>query len=475
MRIVLPTRKVSVCVSLLVQYSLILTLAALPIYRSTVRAQSKFPSSKSSLATVGSTQDWVRPTPTPPVPGIGSGGTGPDGSFNVEPPARLEGPPPGVRSADEVLNETRTQPTIPDPVPSTEGYCWPGDPACRKRPNTPLPRPTPKPTPPPRPQQASVLAQRASSLVAINGFYTEKLLKAPQLSRFWNSEPYSVTTDFGSLLRSSALGTPHNAAVANRSMSYLSADCSNAQGIASNAQVTVYIYVDGVNVGTTSIEWDESFIYDISAYVNDGAYHDISAWYYDWSWNWVEAGSTSVSGCFPNYDFNTPRLEPANDTGDSGVNPGSQNINWSVPLVSLPGRGLDLNLSLTYNSLVWTKSSDGAAMMFDADHGFPSPGFRLRFPIIQPLFWNSEAGVWSYMFVTPSGARIELRRIGNTTTYESADSSYIKMVETGGGNAEIWLKDGTQLSFQLVTSFEMLCRKIKDRNGNFISIDYSAH
>ena len=477
MRIVLATRNVSACVSLLIQCSLILSVTALPFYRpATVRAHNKIPpASDFSFAAVGPTQDLVRPMPTPPVPGIGSGGNGPDGSFNVEPPARLEGPPPGVRSVDELLNETRTPPTIPDPIPSTEGYCWPGDPSCRKRP-THQPQPTPKPTPPPRPQRASVMGRRAG-LLAINDLYTQRLLNAaaPQLASFWEAEPYSVlNTDLARLLRSGALGTTNNPAGASRGMSYLSADCSNAQGIANNAQLTVYIYVDGVNVGTTSIDWDESFIYDISSYVNDGGNHTISAWYYDWSWSWVEAGSASVSGCFPNYDFDTPRLNPANDTGDSGVNPGSQNINWSVPLVGLPGRELDLDLSLTYNSLVWTKSADGAAMLFDADHGFPSPGFRLRFPIIQPLFWNSQASVWSYMFVTPSGGRVELRRVGNTTTYESADSSYIRMIEYAGGLAEVWLKDGTQLSFQLLTTFEFLCRQIKDRNGNLIKVNYNS-
>ena len=93
MRIVLLTRKVPVCVSLVVQYSLILSVTALPFYRPTsVRAQNKIHRvSELSFATVGPTQDFAHPMPTPPVPGIGSGGTGPDGSFNVEPPGRLEG------------------------------------------------------------------------------------------------------------------------------------------------------------------------------------------------------------------------------------------------------------------------------------------------------------------------------------------------------------------------------------------------
>src|SRR6185503_853193 len=63
-------------------------------------------------------------------------------------------------------------------------------------------------------------------------------------------------------------------------------------------------------------------------------------------------GSNYPSGD-PN--FSATRGRPRNETGQPGVDLGSQNFNWSVPLVSLPGRaGFDLNLTLTYNSLVWT-------------------------------------------------------------------------------------------------------------------------
>src|SRR6185436_19603396 len=71
--------------------------------------------------------------------------------------------------------------------------------------------------------------------------------------------------------------------------------------------------------------------------------------------------------------FSGPRTIPANETGQPGVDLGSQNVNWSLPLVSLPGRGLDLNVALTYNSLVWTKY--GSFIKFNAYLGNPAPGF----------------------------------------------------------------------------------------------------
>ncbi|HEX2270722.1 MAG TPA: hypothetical protein VHH35_14345, partial [Pyrinomonadaceae bacterium] len=77
------------------------------------------------------------------------------------------------------------------------------------------------------------------------------------------------------------------------------------------------------------------------------------------------------------------------------------------------------------------------------------------------------------MLVTATGARIELRRVGNTTTYESADSSYFKLVDHGMSGATVWMKDGTQMSFSPSVN-EMRCTKIKDRNGNFISVSYTA-
>ena len=316
-------------------------------------------------------------------------------------------------------------------------------------------------------------------MLASNGGYVDKPLDnfAPYVSHLWRVdglpralELFSPHAEYS--LRSLSFSAPLVKSATGSHMS-IWADCNTVQGYAIGAQITVYIYVDGLEVGSTWVEGGNYFSFDISAYVNDGMWHEVSAWYYTIDWVWMEAGTTSVSGCWPVFDFDTPRLEPRNETGDPGVDPGSQNINWSVPLVSLPGRGIDLNLLLTYNSLVWVNSADGLAMLFDPDHGFPSPGFRLRFPIIQPLFFNQQVSVWSYMFVTSTGGRIELRQI-DSNTYVSADSSYMKMVVHAGGEATVWLKDGTQLSFTPSVNDELRCTQIKDRNGNFISVTYTV-
>lgn len=95
-------------------------------------------------------------------------------------------------------------------------------------------------------------------------------------------------------------------------------------------------------------------------------------------------------------EFSTARVRPQNSTGQSGVNLGSRNYNWSLPLVSLAGRaGMDLNLTLYYNSLVWTKQGMTA---FNLNKGFPGwvtgghrgAGFELHLPFLQQRYTRAR-------------------------------------------------------------------------------------
>ena len=185
-------------------------------------------------------------------------------------------------------------------------------------------------------------------------------------------------------------------------------------------------------------------------------------------------GGTYYPANDPN--FSTARRRPMNETGmQEGVDLGSRNFNWSLPLLSLPGRaGLDVNLTLTYNSLVWTK--DGSYMKFNADLGSPAPGFRLGLPTVQQKFLNSQTNIWAYMMVTPSGGRVELRQIGSSNIYESQDSSYTELDATNAPSTLlVRTTDGTRLTFSQVSiNSEYRCTQIKDRNGNYISATYNT-
>lgn len=184
-------------------------------------------------------------------------------------------------------------------------------------------------------------------------------------------------------------------------------------------------------------------------------------------------GSSNSSGPIDS-DSSTARLDPFNQTGGGGENPLSRNFNWNLPLVGLPGRGgLDLGLTLSYNSLVWTKA--GNTVSFDTDFGFPGPGFRLGFPVIQhPAYSNSEVGKNAYLMIGTDGSRTELRQVSTSgvgaTLYEAADSSHLLLDTT---TLTLRTSDGTQLKYEL-KGVDYKCTKITDRNGNFITVNYTT-
>jgi len=170
--------------------------------------------------------------------------------------------------------------------------------------------------------------------------------------------------------------------------------------------------------------------------------------------------------------FGTAREHLINETGKPGVTLASRNFNWGVPIVSLSGRaGLDLSISLYYNSLVWTKQ--GSAIQYNADHGSPAPGFQIGLPRLQDQFIDSDAGVYAYMMVTPSGGRVVMRYNASTGTYESADSGYTQLTFSGA-TPIVRTSDGTQYVFGTHVNGEYRCTTIEDRNGNYISATYDG-
>ena len=197
----------------------------------------------------------------------------------------------------------------------------------------------------------------------------------------------------------------------------------------------------------------------------------------------IVADSNAAQGCMGDIDylrfdfegaaadFAMARLDPKNRTGTGGEDLLSNNFNWSLPLVGLPGRQLDLGLTLSYNSLVWTKS--GADIGFDLDKGSIAPGFRLGFPVIEGPYFNSQANANFYLLVTPSGARVELRQTGVATVYESKDSSYLQLKDNLDATLTLQPTDGSQMKF-IASGGGWRCNQIKDRNGNYINVTYKS-
>lgn len=169
--------------------------------------------------------------------------------------------------------------------------------------------------------------------------------------------------------------------------------------------------------------------------------------------------------------FGAGRTRPLNETGRHGETLGSRNFNWDLPLVGLRGRaGLDLSLTLYYNSLVWTKQ--GGAIQYNADHGTPAPGFQLGLPRLQAQYYDADSGAYAHILVTPSGGRVKMKQVGSGV-FESADGSYTQLTFSGG-TPVVRTKDGTQHIFGTQAGAEWRCTQIKDRNGNYLSATYNA-
>ncbi len=190
--------------------------------------------------------------------------------------------------------------------------------------------------------------------------------------------------------------------------------------------------------------------------------------------SYIKQIGVSITG----YDMANARLAPANATG--GTNLYSQNFSWGTSLVGLSGRaGLNAGFGISYNSLVWLKHD--STMYFDPDFSNVSPGFRLGFPVIEPLYYDKKKDLWAYMMVTPDGARKEFRQIAASNQYEAADSSYTQLVTTGATSPndpvenitiKVTSTDGTQMFYDWKGG-AFRCNFILDRNGNYIQINHT--
>lgn len=151
------------------------------------------------------------------------------------------------------------------------------------------------------------------------------------------------------------------------------------------------------------------------------------------------------------------------------VNLFSQDISCSIPLLSLLGRaGLNLNLGLSYNSKIWILS--GTTMYFNGDQGWPAIGWRLGFGRIDGVYTGAD-GYKHYYLTLGDGSVHDLRYDNADGLYESIDSTYMDFNDSSG---ILRFKDGTQVTYALIggTGGFVLPTKIKDRNGNFITINY---
>jgi hypothetical protein len=83
---------------------------------------------------------------------------------------------------------------------------------------------------------------------------------------------------------------------------------------------------------------------------------------------------------------------------------GSSNFSFGVPGISLPGRGLNASVGISYNSRVWNKSANngGDLYTYNVDQNWLSPGFNLSYGYLDGAYGGyavtSPTGTRHYMF-----------------------------------------------------------------------------
>ena len=149
---------------------------------------------------------------------------------------------------------------------------------------------------------------------------------------------------------------------------------------------------------------------------------------------------------------------------------GNRNFAFGLPVVSLPGRGIDVSLALVYNSLVWNKStnpSDSSTWVtYDVDSGYPAQGFRLGYGQIE------DQGSAGFTLTDSNGTRHALV-YSSQYNYDTNDGTFIHF-NGGSGGGTLYYPDGTRVVYGAAgNGYRSYPTSITDRNGNYISISYA--
>ncbi len=161
---------------------------------------------------------------------------------------------------------------------------------------------------------------------------------------------------------------------------------------------------------------------------------------------------------------------------------GSANFNFEVPIASLPGRGIDGGISLSYNSRVWNfwQSPIGSLTRYryNLDNDWLAPGFKMTLGSLKYQNYSNAS------LTSPDGTRHQLVFVSGNNyarTYESTDGTFVRIYVTSANGTDIdnaisvKYSDGSSAVYSVLNSqlsSIFYPTKIVDRNGNAIHIVY---
>jgi hypothetical protein len=140
-----------------------------------------------------------------------------------------------------------------------------------------------------------------------------------------------------------------------------------------------------------------------------------------------------------------------------------------IPLESLPGRGVSVNVAAYYNSRsTWSRHAN--AVTFNAINTWPYLGFSISFGRI--VTYGSDPST-KFILLDPDGTRHYLGSgvSYQTNTYQTNDGTHITYVGNATTGGTIYYNNGTSLGVGLINN-RLLVSTVSDTNGNSYSISY---
>ena len=155
-----------------------------------------------------------------------------------------------------------------------------------------------------------------------------------------------------------------------------------------------------------------------------------------------------------------------------GINRQNLNVNFSIPIVSNPGRGKDFNFAIVYDSLIWKKNGNAWSPVTDYGWKKETPAGKTTF--VKTTVTCQSGGTAnrynSYAYTDVAGTRhnfaVDFYDVATNCNYptgprtgSATDGSGISIDATSPESAKITIPDGTVFAGGQLT----------DTNGNYFT------
>jgi hypothetical protein len=168
-----------------------------------------------------------------------------------------------------------------------------------------------------------------------------------------------------------------------------------------------------------------------------------------------------------------PRNHCIEPTRFGSVMPEGSNFNLTVPVANLPGRGLNVNLTLAYNSRIWMRN--GSTIYYEPLPSFPATGFYLGFGYIATYTSSFPPNDTGYLLIDTDGTPRYLGHGSQNTAgiYTTSDGTHITFSGCAASGGTLTYSNGVSVTMSVVNNY-LQPTIVQDRNGNYYTISYES-